>query len=99
MSVRTAESTHSFVAGPELPFAPFVVRVTDTPPTETVVDAFTTVVPAVAEVSVAVQLPVPPAVVHGLPLIVPGPDAIEKLICVPFGAGTKPAPSPRFTST
>ena len=29
MSVRTAASAHSFVAGPELPLVPFVVRVSD----------------------------------------------------------------------
>ena len=57
------------------------------------------IAPGTSDVRVAVQLPVPPAVVHGLPLSVPGPDAIEKLICVPSGAGTKPPPLPRFTST
>src|SRR5262249_36610517 len=79
---------------------PFVVRVSDTPPTDTVVDALTTVVPGVAEVSVIVQEPVFPAVVHGFGVpSVPGPDAIAKLIEVPAGALTKPAPSPRSTST
>jgi hypothetical protein len=99
MSVRTAASDHSFVAGPELPAEPFVVRVSGTPLTVTFVVAFTTVVPGVAEVRLAVQLPVAPTVAHGLPEIEPGPDAIENEICVPAGALTKPAPLPRFTST
>ena len=35
--------TQRFVAGPELPPRPFVSRVSETPPTETVVEAFTVV--------------------------------------------------------
>ncbi len=46
-----------------------------------------------------VQLPVPPAVVHGFAVVnEPGPQSIVKLICVPFGAFTKP-PVPVFTFT
>ena len=92
-------SAHSFVAGPELPPVPFVVRVSETPPTESVVLALTTVVPAVVFVSVIVQLPVPPDVVHGFGVpSVPGPDAIEKVICVPSGAfAVPPLPLSTFT--
>jgi hypothetical protein len=90
--------THVFTAGPESPPVPFVVRVSETPPTDTVVLALTTVIPVTAEVSVIVQLPVPPAVVHGFGApSVPGPEAIEKVICVPSGAGTKPPPGFTFT--
>ena len=53
--------------------------------------ALTTVVPVVAELSVIVQLPVPPAVVHGFGEVkLPGPLSIVKLICVPSGAFWKP---------
>ena len=44
---------------------PFVWRVSETPPTESVVCALTVVTPVTAELSVIVQLPVPPTVVHG----------------------------------
>ena len=85
-SVRTAASAQSLVAGPELPAVPFVVRVSETPLTGSVVDAFTTVVPGTSEVRLTVQLPVPPAVVHGLPRERARPGAIEKLICVAVSA-------------
>ena len=46
-----------------------------------------------------VQLPVPPAVVHGFGVVnAPGPVSIVKLICVPSGAFWKP-PVPVFTLT
>ena len=52
----------------------------------TVVCAETIVTPVVAEVSVIVQLPVPPTVVHGFAEVKPpGPESIVKLICVPSG--------------
>ena len=61
--------------------------------------ALTTVVPVTAELRVIVQLPVPPAVVHGFGEVkAPGPLSIVKLICVPSGAFTKP-PVPVFTLT
>ena len=42
--------THCLIAGPELPARPFVVRVSETPPTETVVEALTVSTPVTAEV-------------------------------------------------
>jgi hypothetical protein len=75
-----------------------VVRVIVTPLTDSVVDADTTVVPVVAVVSVIVQLPVPPEVVHGFGApSVPGPETIANVIDVPSEAG--PNPLPVFTST
>ena len=91
MSVRTVASAHSFVAAPELAPTPLVSRCSETPPTLTVVWALTTVVPVTAELSVIVQLPVPPAVVHGFAVVkAPGPESIVKLIWVPSGALTNP---------
>src|SRR5262249_4724955 len=88
-SVRTASSAQFLLAELELPAALFVVRVSVRPPTETVVEALTTVVPAVDETRLTVQLPVAPTVVHELALSEPGPDAIAKLIVVPAGALVK----------
>src|SRR5262245_1809503 len=79
---------------------PFVCRVRETPPTEIVVCAEATVVPVCEEFSVMVQLPVPPAVVHGFGVVnAPGPPlSIVKLICVPSGAFWN-EPLPLFTLT
>ena len=97
-SVRTAASAQFLLAGPELAPEPLVLRVSDRPPTEAVVDADTTVVPTDDETSVIEQLPVPPVVVHGFGVVkLPGPDTIVKLIDVPSGAGTKPVPGFTFT--
>src|SRR5262249_38262301 len=88
-SVRTEAPAHSFVAGPEFAPLPFVCRVSETPPTDGVAWALTTVVPVVLEASVIVQLPVPPEVVHGLGEVnEPGPETMLKLIEVPSGALT-----------
>ncbi len=57
-------STQVLETEPLLPLIPLVVRVSETPPTATVVVAFSVVVPGVALVIVTVQLPVPPAVVQ-----------------------------------
>src|SRR5207253_3402555 len=80
--------THVFAAGFEFAPTPFVCRVSETLPTETVVCAETVVTPVVLDVNVMVQLPVPPAVVHGFAVVsVPGPLSIGKLICVPIDSG------------
>jgi hypothetical protein len=79
-------STQTLVAGPELPAVPFVVRFRTMPLTVTVVDAFSVEVPAVAEVIVTVQLPVPPEVVQFCDTGVPGPAVIVTVQTVPFGA-------------
>src|SRR5262249_3932160 len=85
MKIRAA--TQTLLAFPELPPAPFVVRVSVRPATEVVTLALTTVVPGLAEVIVMVQLPVVPTVVHGLVLVnEPGPLTFVKLIAVPAGA-------------
>ena len=42
--------THRLIAGPEFRARPFVVRVSEMPPTETVVEAFTVSTPVMAEV-------------------------------------------------
>jgi hypothetical protein len=60
--------------------------------TLSVVDAEIVVVPAVADVIVAVQLPVPPDVVQFCAVGVPGPEVIVTVQTVPFGALTKPVP-------
>ncbi|HXL42523.1 MAG TPA: hypothetical protein VN960_00530 [Gaiellaceae bacterium] len=98
MSVRAVASAKSFVALPELPAVPVVLRLTSTPPTDSVSFALTIVVPAVPDVKVIVQLPVPPEVVHGFAVVNDrGPLTIVKLICVPSGAFAKP--EPLFTLT
>src|SRR6266436_5896649 len=87
-----------FVQSVGVGFAIVVVeRCSDTPSTTTVVLAFTSSIPAVADVSVTVHEPVPPDVVHGEPLIVPGPLTFATVHTVPAGAFTKP-PEPVFTS-
>src|SRR5262249_40548563 len=99
-AIAIAPFTHVFVAGPVLPPVSSVSRVSPTPRTETVVCAETVVTPVVADVSVIVHEPEPPAVVHGFGVpSVPGPESLLKLIEVPSGAFTKPAPEPSFTST
>jgi hypothetical protein len=60
--------------------------------TDTVVEAEMVVVPAVEDVIVAVQLPVPPDVVQFCVVGVPGPEVIVTVHCVPSGAFTKPVP-------
>jgi hypothetical protein len=96
--VETCEAAHSFDAGVEFAPTPFVDRVNDTPITDTVVEALTTVVPAVVETSVIEQLPVPPVVVHGFGVVNdPGPETIVNVIDVPSGAGTNPPPGFTFT--
>src|SRR6185503_1087343 len=87
-AIETLASTQVLVAGPLLPPAPLVLRERLTPPTLTVVEALTMVMPAVAEVSVTVHEPVPPAVVQLGAESVPGPEAMAKLIVVPSGALT-----------
>jgi hypothetical protein len=87
----------------ELPAEPFVVRVSETPPTDSVVVALIVVVPAVGELIVIVHEPVPPTVLHELGptnvAVAPPAFVSEKLIVVPGGAFTYPLPSPRFTFT
>ena len=76
---------------------PFVVRVSVTLPFGVVIvsvtDPLITDVPGTAELRVTVQLPVARTVRHGLPVIVPGPEATVTVTDVPAGALTKPAPS------
>src|SRR5215208_2802552 len=92
-SVRTVSSAHSFVAGPLLAPEPLVWRVSVTPPTDAVTWALTTVVPAVGEVRVIVQLPVAATVAHGFGVVnEPGPLSIVKLIGVAAGAFANPEP-------
>src|SRR3954471_14920478 len=84
-------ATQTFVAGPELLPAPFVVRTSVTPPTEVVTLALTTVDPAVGEVIVAAQEPVVPMVVQESGVVKePGPLTLAKVITVPAGAFAKP---------
>src|SRR6266545_3966931 len=92
---------HSFVASMLSPALPsFDSRCSATPPTLTSVAAQTFVVPVVAELIVTVQEPVPPDVLQVAgPMKPPGPETIEKLIVVPFGAFTKPPPVPALTLT
>ena len=82
--------------GAEFPAVPFVVRVSVTLPfgvtTVSVTDPLITEAPGTAELSVTVQLPVAATVRHGLPVMVPGPEATLALTDVPAGAFTKPVP-------
>ena len=61
--------TQRLTAGPELPAVPFVVRLSVTPLTETVVLAETVVTPVVSEVRSIVHDPVAPTVVHGFVVV------------------------------
>src|SRR5690348_2196575 len=90
-----------FASGPSPACASLLERVRDTPSTDTVVVSRITVVPGVGEVIATVHDPVPPEVVQvfTLPTKPPGPDTIEKLITVPSGAFTRPAPFPLSTFT
>src|SRR5262249_39307024 len=93
-------STQVFCASAPSPARPSPLdRVNETPPTETVVESRTTVVPAEDEVICTVHEPVPPLVVQLLtpPTTLPGPDRIVKLIVVPSVPFTKPDPSFTFT--
>src|SRR3954451_17524539 len=90
----------SFCASTLSPARPSAVaRCKVTPETVTSVAARTTVVPEVADVISTEHEPVPPLVLHEftLPTKLPGPLWIEKLIVVPSGALTKPAPLFTFT--
>jgi hypothetical protein len=98
--VVTDEFTQIFWAFALSPGNPSpVVRVSDTPPTLTVVVALITVVPTDADVNVTVQLPVASTVRHGDPAIVPGPLTFVTVMLVPAGAFTKPVPVFTFTCT
>src|SRR3954463_14534697 len=86
--------TQVLTAGPELSPLASVSRVSDTPPTDTVVWADTVVTPVTADERSIVHEPVPPDVVQGFaPANAPGPLSLVKLICVPSGALTAPVPS------
>ena len=80
-----------------------VARVSTTPPTLTVVDAWIAVEPPVGDEITTVHDPVEPAVVQldGPTNVADAPIEFvsEKVITVPAGAFTKPAPSPAFTFT
>ena len=69
-------------------FAVSGLAVETTPPTVTLVAAWTTFVPGVDEVIVAVHVPVVPTVVQVVtsPAKLPGPETIENVIIVPAGA-------------
>src|ERR1043165_7656948 len=91
-------STQVLVAlGPSLCRPPPVVRVSETPPTDTVVVACSVVVPGVAEVITTSQVPVVPTVVQFCVVGVPGPVRIETVQLVPAGAFTGPVPGSTFT--
>jgi hypothetical protein len=102
MSVRTVSSAHNFDASTLSPsFASPVERVNDTPPTLTVVDAFTVVVPTVDDLITTEHEPVAPTVVQ---LLAPtnAADAPPEFvnaneITVPTGALTNPVPGFTFT--
>ena len=86
--------TQVLTAGPELAPAPSVLRVSDTPATETVVCALTVEVPVVGELMVVVHDPVPPAVVQLVggfgAEVAPLASTVVKVMTVPSGALTKP---------
>ena len=101
MSVRAVASAHSFVAGPEFVPVASVSRCSASVLTVTSVAALMVVVPVAVDVMTAVQDPVPPAVVQLLAptnaAVAPPAFVSEKLIMVPFGALTKPAPALMLT--
>ena len=103
IEIRAPTGVHVFVAGPELRAWPFVVRVRETPATETVVLALIVVVPVVGELICTVHEPVPPEVVHELgptnAAVAPPAFDSENEIVVPSGAFTKLLPEPSFTFT
>src|SRR5262249_18454533 len=88
-------STEFLFALPEFGATPSVSRCNVTPATVTSVVACTTVAPTEDDVICTVQEPVPPEVVQLFtpPTKLPGPETIEKLITVPFGAFEKVTPS------
>src|SRR5919108_86623 len=86
-SMEIFASTQVFVSGPEFPLLPSVRRLNVVLPTVSVDDAFTTVTPVTAELSVTEHEPVPPDVVQLGALSEPGPLAIAKLIVVRSSAG------------
>jgi len=101
---RTVAAVHVFVAsGPSPACASPVARVSETPPTATVVVAWIDVEPAVGELITTMHDPLALAVVQ---LLGPTNDAdappefvTEKLTTVPAGAFTDPEPEPSFTFT
>src|SRR5262249_51148119 len=101
--VVTTAADHVLVAGPEFAPVAFVVRVSETPLTDTVVLALTVVVPAVGGLMTTVQEPVPPEVVQLFPAagtktaLAPPALLSEKVITVPSGAFTNPVPGFTFT--
>src|SRR5713226_7052960 len=74
-----------------------VARLRVTPLSTTLVEAFTTVTPGVAEVRVTEQLPVANTVAQLGLLRLPGPLTMLKLMVVPAAALTKPVPSLTLT--
>src|SRR6266700_3317219 len=93
-------STHVLRAGPELRQVQSVLRVSETPATETVVCALSVVTPVAAESRSMVQSPlafVEHEELDTFPLErPPGPESIEKVTSAPF-AGAEPVPSFTFT--
>jgi len=101
MSVRADASAHNFAASALSPnFASPVARVNDTPPTTTVVDAFTDDVPVVDELITTEHEP-PLATVHvaGPTKLADAPPEFANAneTTVPAGALTNPAPAFTFT--
>ncbi len=96
--VSTVSSAHSLAAfGPSPVFASPVVRVTETPPTETVVVACSVDVPGVADVITTSHVPVAPTAKQIWLTGEPGPDRMLTVQDVPAGAFTNPFPSPAST--
>src|SRR6266542_328207 len=96
-AIAIQASTQLFWAVPLFGATPFVERVSETPPTATVVFALITVVPVVAEVSVTSHDPVPPTVRQLAALSAPGPLVIARLIWVQPGRFTWQHPGFPFT--
>ena len=103
MSVRAVSSPHNFAASALSPNLPSPVeRANDTPPTTTVVEAFTDVVPVVGELITTEHEP-PVATVHELAPTnaadAPPEFVNANEITVPAGAFTNPDPSPALIFT
>ena len=93
MSVRAVASAHSLFAAALSPTLPSpVARVSETPPTETVVVALIVVVPGRGRADLTVHEPVPPVVRQKLlpTKLADAPPEFcsENVIWVPFGAFT-----------
>src|SRR3954468_20039324 len=104
MSVRTVSLAQVLFASAESPTFPSpVARVSGTPPTVTVVVAFTVVVPVVEELITTEHEPRPFATEQLLgptnAAVAPPEFVSENEIDVPFGAFTNPPPAPKFTFT